>query len=425
MDMLHGTNIYLENKPISKHFFIYIWIMYATVHMTKNCFGSAMAAIVAEGALTKSQTGLIMALFYLFYAPLQIPGGVLADKYNPERFILVGLIGAAAVNIIIFVNHNFYVMLFAWVFNAIIQAPLWPSAFKIISSQLAASDRPRMIFYISFSDSFGFLMGYTLAAFIPSWEYNFAISAAVLAILAICMYGLCIRYGNYTSVPRIEQRTKTHEWQKSSAPTWKLFAASGFFMVLPAIVLRSMVELGTTTLSPTMLMESYANVSPSIGNLLNIFIILSGPLGIALVKIILYPKLIKNELKGICIMLIAALPFTIILRFLGIITVSGAVVALCGITITTTATRLLLSHYTMRFASYGKNATAEGLSNAALCLGIMFESYGFVHIADLFGWSTVTTMWIVMIAVAALFTALAIPFSKRFKRCLQNNTDRL
>ena len=53
MDMLHGTEIHIENKPISKHFFIYIWIMYATVCMTKNCFGSAMAAIVADGVCHK------------------------------------------------------------------------------------------------------------------------------------------------------------------------------------------------------------------------------------------------------------------------------------------------------------------------------------------------------------------------------------
>ena len=114
-------------------------------------------------------------------------------------------------------------------------------------------------------------------------------------------------------------------------------------------------------------------------------------------------------------MLIAALPFTIILRFLGIIPVSGAVVALCGITITTTATQLLLSYYSVYFAPYGKNATAAGLCNAAMCLGLMFESYGFVHVADHFGWNAVTTMWIAMIAASALFTAAAIPFFKRFK----------
>ena len=169
-----------------------------------------------------------------------------------------------------------------------------------------------------------------------------------------------------------------------------------------------------------MLMESYTAISPTIGNLLNVFIIASGLLGITFIKLVLYPRFIKNELSGICIMMAAALPFAIVLKFLGTIPVAGAVTALCCITATTSATQLLLSYYNIWFAPYGKNATAAGLSNAASCLGIVFESYGFVHIADLFGWNTVTTMWIVMIAIAVLFTAAAVPFSKRFKRSIQS-----
>ena len=155
-----------------------------------------------------------------------------------------------------------------------------------------------------------------------------------------------------------------------------------------------------------------------IGNLLNVFVIASGLVGTMIIKLILYPRFIKNEMTGICVMLAAALPFTIALKFVGTIPVPAAVASLCGITVTTTSTHLLLSYYNMCFAPYGKNATAAGLSNAAASLGIVFESYGFVHIADLFGWNTVTSLWIIMIAVAALFTATAIPLSKRFKRGL-------
>ena len=48
--------------------------MYSIVYMTKNCFNAALADIVNEGILTKSQTGSITAAFYIVYAPLQIVG---------------------------------------------------------------------------------------------------------------------------------------------------------------------------------------------------------------------------------------------------------------------------------------------------------------------------------------------------------------
>ena len=100
------VHMHLENKKVSRNFFWMLWIMYAVVYMTKNCYSAAMASIVYEGVLTKSQTGLISAAFYFVYAPLQVVGGLFADKYNPERMIKIGLVGSGISNLIIFLNQN-------------------------------------------------------------------------------------------------------------------------------------------------------------------------------------------------------------------------------------------------------------------------------------------------------------------------------
>ena len=97
---MSGVNMHLENKSVSKKFFWMLWIMYAVVYMTKSCYSGAMASIVHEGVLTKSQTGLITASFYFVYAPLQILGGIFADKYNPEKMIKIGLVGSGVANLI-------------------------------------------------------------------------------------------------------------------------------------------------------------------------------------------------------------------------------------------------------------------------------------------------------------------------------------
>ena len=78
--------------------------------------------------------------------------------------------------------------------------------------------------------------------------------------------------------------------------SFKLFLISGFFTLLPAILIRTMVENGTKTLSPTMLMATYEDISASTGNLLNIFIIVAGVVGTLLIKLVIYPRLIKNEI---------------------------------------------------------------------------------------------------------------------------------
>jgi len=129
-----NVNIHLENKEVSRKFFWFIFLTYALVCMTKNCYNGAMASIVSQGVLTKSQTGLITAVFYLVYAPMQIVGGIVADKFSPQRMIKIGLIGAALANVVISLNQNYYVMLTAWAFNGIVQFGIWPSIFKIVSN---------------------------------------------------------------------------------------------------------------------------------------------------------------------------------------------------------------------------------------------------------------------------------------------------
>jgi len=187
MKLMSDVNVHLENKRLSRSFFVFLFFLYSLVCMTKNCFSGALAAIVAEGALTLSQTTFITASFYIVYTPLQILGGVLADKYSTARLVLIGLLGSAACNVVIFINQNYYVMLLSWVFSAIVQSALWPAVFKMFSSQLLKSDRGIMLFFMSFASSAGLVFSYLVASFLTRWQLNFAVSTVVLLLLAVVL----------------------------------------------------------------------------------------------------------------------------------------------------------------------------------------------------------------------------------------------
>ncbi len=420
MKLMSDINIHLENKRESRSFFIFLWLMYATVYMTKNCFSGALAAIVEEGTFTLTQTTLISAAFYLAYAPLQILGGIFADKYSPEKLITIGLLGSAVSNAVIFVNQNYYVMLLSWVFSAIIQFALWPAVFKIMSSQLVRSDRSRMVFYMSFGSSGGLILTYVVSAFLTDWRYNFLISAIVLVADVIVMQIYCkhldpILKKDY-EVPQQVRAAAADGNAISGMSTAKIFLISGFFAFLPAVLLRTMVENGTKTLSPTMLVQSYDTISPMVGNLLNIFIIVAGILGTLLVKMVLFPKLVKNEVIGYLWMLILSLPFAVLLRFVGTLPVWLVVLSLCMISMALTATHLLTQYYTMAYVICGKSGTAAGVINAAASCGVLLQYCVFGSVADVFGWSTVTTAWIGMVVVSIVCIVFAIRPFTRFKK---------
>ncbi len=417
MKLMKDTHVHLENKKASRAFFAYIFIMYSVVYMTKSCFSGALSAIVAESSLTLSQTTFISAAFYIVYAPLQILGGFFADKYSPEKLINIGLLGGAAANVVIFFNQNYYVMLITWIFNAIIQFALWPSVFKILSSQLVRSDRKNMIFLISLGSSGGLILTYIVSALIPShaWKYNFAISAVSLVLSAIVMKLFCIKLDPIlkkdTEEAEVEQKAETR-----SMGTAKLFLISGFFAVLPAVLLRTMIESGTKNLSSTMLMQSYESISSSTGNLLSILVVIGGVVGVFLAKFVILPRLIKNEITGYLIMTLMTLPFAIILRLVGKMPVWSVVLSLAMINLLLTATHLFVQYYNMYFVKYGKNGTAAGIINAAASAGMALQFCVFGPVAENLGWPVVTTIWVFMTLLSIVFLAIAMRPANKFKK---------
>ncbi len=393
--------------------------MYAIVYMTKNCFGAAMADLVAEGVLTKTQTGIISGSFYLIYTPLQILAGIAVDRYNPERLLKFGLIGGAVANVIIFFNHNFYVMLIAWCLNAIVQFAMWPAVFKIISSQLVRSDRSRMVFLISFSSAGGLLFGYIVAAIIPSWEYNFAISSAALFALAVALHIICRCLSPHVVADRDVLTASSGaigvptDLPKMS--TWRLFVASGLVFILPVVVIRSMLGQSLQTIPPTMLMECYPSlVTPTIGNLLNTIIILAGMCGTLLVRTVLYPRFIHNEIKGHLGFFVAALPLAAALMFVGRISMWAIIPSICILLMMMSACSLLVHYFNVYFTPYGKNGLVAGVVNAAASLGIVLQNYAMLPLADYLGWRAVTVSWFIMIALSAVCIIFAVRPAKRF-----------
>lgn len=416
MKLLSDVNVHLESKRISRVFFVFLWLLYALVCMTKNGFSGALSAIRAEGTLTIAQTTFISAAFYIVYTPLQFLGGILADKMSPAKLILIGLVGSCIPNVVIYFNQNYYVMLFSWVFSAAVQFALWPALFKLYSSQLLRSDRGMMVFFMSFAASGGLAFSYLLAAVVPHWRYNFAVSAVVLLLLAV-VFLFSTHWIDQRLVPDAPSSTEVDD--KETPSGWRmilLFLSSGFVLCLASAFLRYAVENSTKTLSATMLSESYASVPTGLGNLLTVLIVLSGVAGTLIVRFLLYPRLFKNEFTCTLVLLLAALPFVILLRFVGKIPLPLCLFALCMLSLLVTGTSYLASTFAARFVAYRLNGTAAGILNGAYSLALVFQYTLFGNIAQRMSWSAVTTVWIVMIALAALCIALAIRPSIRFKR---------
>lgn len=409
------NHVHFENKRRSRQFFWFVFVLYALVYMTKYFFTAAMAQIVFEKVMTKSQVGFIVAAFYVVYAPLQSVGGILADKYDPENLISIGLFGSAIANVIVFFNQNYYVVLFTWIFNAAVQFGIWPAIFKIMSSQIVRSDSKNAVYYMSFSSTVGLIFAYAIAAIIPKWYINFAVSAAVLFALGVSLNLLSHAEKPYMFPDKPQEVILTDKGEEVNESTFKLFSESGFLFIVAAYFFSYIVVNGVKTFSATMLMETYENVSSSLGNVLNILVIAASAAGIFFGKKLFYPKTVKSAPTGIFIMfIVSALAAALLL--VGGIGVAPAVISLCIITSTNSVANLLQSYCNLRFVKFGKSATAAGILNTAASFAVVVSSYGITKIADAYNWNAVLWIYFILFAISVIFAAGVLPLWKRFKK---------
>ncbi|MBQ5777818.1 MAG: MFS transporter [Oscillospiraceae bacterium] len=407
------VNIHLENKGISRSFFWFIWVLYAVVCMTKNCYSGALASIVSEGVLTKSQTGFISAMFYLVYTPLQIVGGFLCDRKSPELLIKIGLLGAAISNTVIFFCQNYYVMLAAWIFNGIVQFGIWPSVFKIVSSQLVRSERSNMVFYLSFSGLSGPILSFLVAAVVPNWKYNFAISAISLLFFLVALHFIEKSLAPHMKWDKEEESSPEKEEKQAKPPMLKIFLASGFFVMLIGMLPAVVVSQTRSVLTSIMFVENYDSVAPSLGNILTSVMLIAGMAGTVLARKIM--SRIKNEVAFIAVISLLKLPFLAVCVLVGTLPISSIIVCFSLVACFEAIESLSKNYYTVYFSKYRLNGAAAGILNAGNALAYTIAGYVMPLIVEKFGWTTLLILLPLLIVFSTVCFSLIIKRFKAFK----------
>lgn len=405
---------YIEDEKFSILLFVFLFLLYAVVYMTKNMFSSAMAVIVEEGIMTKSQTGLINAVFWLVYAPFQIVGGFAVDKHSPYKLVMIGLVGALIANLVICINQSYPVMMGAWVFNAMIQFGVWPGMFKIVSTQLAPRLRSTAVFWLLFATSVGLGMSLLVASFLTDWRDNFV----------VCVVSLVIMIGIYMLLNSIAEKKMVEadilkddsdtKPTAEKAPMLPLMMSSGLAVFLVVCLLRVAIDNGIKMMTPVMLMESYDGLPAALSTRLSSVLVIFSALGIftsGFVK----RSVTKNEAKAqIMLYVLSLLPLGVVC-FIGRIHYMWILSALCiAIVLIHGAGPFSQSFVALHFDRYGRIGTVSGVLNATASVGNILASYTFARMAEVMPWTGVAASWVITIFVCLIFCGAVLPRWSRF-----------
>ncbi len=108
-------------------------IGYAAFYLVRKNFSMAMPSFLSELGYTKTDLGLILALFSIIYGLGKFFNGMLADRANPRFFMALGLLGAAAMNVCFGMSSALIFFGIFWLFNAWFQSMGWPPCARILT----------------------------------------------------------------------------------------------------------------------------------------------------------------------------------------------------------------------------------------------------------------------------------------------------
>lgn len=405
----------MQKEDASKRLFLCLFIVYIINVFGKIAFSAVTVELVSDGILTKTQAGLVGAMFWLVYAIGQIFGGVVANKLSPYFMLGFTYIGSVVTNMLMFFSRGFVPMLIIWSVNGFVQFGMWPAILKLLTTEIVPSQRGKATSRISYCYCIGSILSYFLTSLILlvfDWKYMFAFCA--VANLVSFIYVEFIRR-KYTPCLKEEITVEISERKAKPKLTIGLALESGLGLFCIMMFIRSLHESSVKTWMPTILTETY-DASSSFTLMLSVVLLVVNLFGVT-VAYFIHRKVRRNEAGTVSILYAITLPLMLILTgFRGYNIIFTTVIMTVMTLLFYGAGQVIIMHFSSRFQNFGLTATVGGIINSFAAFGNVAASYGGGFVADNFGWDALIWVWFVLGAIFVTLSVSTIFIYRKFKR---------
>lgn len=174
--------------------YVAVWLLlvlaWATNFIIRIGFSALLPSIISELGLSYTRAGVLASAFFWAYAAMQLPAGLLGDRFGRRRVLLLGLIGGAGAAVLTGAAGSFAMLIVARVVTGACQGSLFSNDRAIIVA-VTPPDKIGLGQGVSFSGpgiglTLGLLLGGVLGEWL-SWRTTFWLFALGPIIAALCI----------------------------------------------------------------------------------------------------------------------------------------------------------------------------------------------------------------------------------------------
>jgi sugar phosphate permease len=218
------------------------WVVFSSVLFTYFLMASQRTApglitdqVMRDFHVTSSTIGFLTSMQFFVYTSLQVPMGILADRYGPNFFLIIGAILTGLGTIIYSIGTLESVLFIARIITGLGDATIWVNMVLILGQWFKVKEFVRLIGIAGMTGSLGFLLAtvpFSLLIDLLGWRAAFFLAGILLCLCGILLYFILIKkpkqiFGNeYVSLKKEVQSEKTLVLIRrifSNRQAWALF----------------------------------------------------------------------------------------------------------------------------------------------------------------------------------------------------------
>ncbi len=192
--------------------FISVLFAYFLIVSQRTAPGLISDQLMKDFNMTASTIGLLTSIQFLAYAGLQIPIGILSDRFGPNFFLIIGTLLSGVGTFVYSIAPNEHILLVARLLVGMGDATIWVNLVLILSMWFKLKEFVGLLGIAGMSGSFGFLLATVpFSKWISSfgWRAPFFTTGIVLSLCAVLLYFVLVKIPQKKAVRESKEKGKT------------------------------------------------------------------------------------------------------------------------------------------------------------------------------------------------------------------------
>ncbi|RXK17601.1 MFS transporter [Macrococcus sp. DPC7161] len=263
-----------KRSSVRWYFAIAFFIIGVIAYMDRSNISIIAAPMMEDLNMNKTQFGLLASFFSLGYAAMQVPSGILAEKYGPRKMLTIALLWWSAFTILTGLVKNHGLLYAVRFLFGVGEAPMYPSNAVFNTYWFARDEKGRASSFLLAGSYFGPVIAPFVTVAITSafgWQavfYIFGLVGIVIAALwVIIAKDLPEQHKMVNEAEKlyIQENRDVVKTGKTSAPWSAFFGHFSFFAIAAQyFVVQFVITLFLIWL-PTYLSEEHGVVLKDMG----------------------------------------------------------------------------------------------------------------------------------------------------------------